>query len=231
MNRILRLQDDREPLVDVHRYCPDVVVRLDPGRMKREKTAYLRLSVARMLAAASERLPKGLRLVINDAWRPAFVQCRIFYDFVKKGRRRFPDLAPAELIRGVGKYVAPWRGAGVSGHMCGGAVDVRVVDARGRKIPMCSRSLSYQENALAGQPKLAGHLKRNRRLLAEAMTAAGFSNYPLEYWHWSFGDSQWAERNGKKTARYGAVADVKGMYEDEKCPCGSGKKYRRCHGG
>jgi D-alanyl-D-alanine dipeptidase len=224
------IRENREPLVDVRRFCPNVVVKLGRGRMAREKTAYLRRSVAAMLGAASKRLPKGQQFIINDAWRPAFIQCQIFFDFVKKGERRYPGLSRAARMREIKKYVAPWKGVNASGHMSGGAIDLRIVDTRGRKIPMRSRGLSYKENALSDQPKLPAVQKRNRALLSAALLAAGFSNYPLEYWHWSFGDYQWARRNGKPVAKYGAVADVNGIYEAEPCPCGSEKKFKKCHG-
>jgi D-alanyl-D-alanine dipeptidase len=32
----------------------------------------------------------------------------------------------------------------------------------------------------------------NRTILAAATRAADFVNYPLEWWHWSYGDRYWA---------------------------------------
>ncbi|MFH1077725.1 MAG: hypothetical protein V1745_00370, partial [Patescibacteria group bacterium] len=79
-----------------------------------------------------------------------------------------------------------------------------------RKIPMKSRVLTYQENAASIQPKLPKHLQRNRSLMSDALAKAGLSNYPKEYWHWSYGDSQWARRNGKTVAIYGVVTPSSG---------------------
>jgi len=45
----------------------------------------------------------------------------------------------------------------------------------------------------------------NRRLLCNAMTGAGFSNYPDEWWHYDFGNQFDAARTGKK-AIYGAIS-------------------------
>jgi len=36
------------------------------------------------------------------------------------------------------------------------------------------------------------------------MEAAGFVNYPTEWWHWSFGDRYWAFCAGEHEAIYGA---------------------------
>jgi D-alanyl-D-alanine dipeptidase len=50
-------------------------------------------------------------------------------------------------------------------------------------------------------PKVA----KNRQMLIDIMSEAGFSNYPGEWWHWSYGDSAWAVRVGAENAPYGAV--------------------------
>ena len=43
----------------------------------------------------------------------------------------------------------------------------------------------------------------HRAVLGAAMTAAGFINYPTEWWHWSYGDRYWALRTGAPAALYG----------------------------
>jgi D-alanyl-D-alanine dipeptidase len=40
------------------------------------------------------------------------------------------------------------------------------------------------------------------------MSRAGFTNYPKEYWHWSYGDVMWAELNNKNTAIYGVIENI-----------------------
>ncbi len=37
------------------------------------------------------------------------------------------------------------------------------------------------------------------------MHAAGFVNYPTEWWHWSYGDRYWALLTGSPHAVYGAT--------------------------
>lgn len=57
-------------------------------------------------------------------------------------------------------------------------------------------------------PAFFGEMERrcltNRRLFWNAMTAAGFSNYPEEWWHFDFGNQFDAIRTGRK-AIYGAA--------------------------
>jgi D-alanyl-D-alanine dipeptidase len=110
------------------------------------------------------------------------------------------------VIEEVEKYVAPYEGDKVSGHMTGASVDLRLW-SHGKKVPMNDRTLSYQENVLSYQPKLPPHLQKNRQIMFDALTKAGLSNFPKEYWHWSYGDTWWAERTGQKQAIYGVITE------------------------
>ncbi|WP_329601537.1 MULTISPECIES: hypothetical protein [Burkholderia] len=40
-----------------------------------------------------------------------------------------------------------------------------------------------------------------------ALTRAGFTNYPSEWWHWSFGDRYWAVTQNESHAIYGPVEE------------------------
>lgn len=58
------------------------------------------------------------------------------------------------------------------------------------------------EGSRTGYP-VPGPARRNRDLLAAALDAAGFINYPAEWWHWSYGDRYWAFQTSRETALYG----------------------------
>lgn len=45
--------------------------------------------------------------------------------------------------------------------------------------------------------------RKNRDILIEAMTQAGFANLRTEWWHWSFGNQVWAYYANQPYARYG----------------------------
>ncbi len=134
-----------------------------------------------------------MTFIIESAWRPQYLQKKIFQQFEK----RF-------TIKEAGKYVAPFKGRYASGHMTGGAVDLRLW-RNGRKVPMKSSKLTYQENAKSFQPKLPSYIQKNRQTMFNALRKAGLSNFSREFWHWSYGDIWWAKRNKKKIAIYGVV--------------------------
>lgn len=226
----IKIEDNKEPLVDIKKYCPGIVIDIDAHRMRIEKTVYLRLTVAKMLHKAQKALPEGMNLIIGDAWRPAFIQAQIYFWFISTFSNRYPNWSRKQVIREIENFVSLWKGKGASGHMTGGAVDLRIVNRHGRKIPMKYRRLNYQENALSDQKKLPAYARRNRDILFQVMQKAGFSNNPKEYWHWMYGDYYWAKRNKKPVAIYGIVADVNHLYEKQLCPCGLSKKFKKCHG-
>lgn len=201
---MIKVVDCGELLVDVKKICPDLIISLDSWRMKKEKTAYLRKTVAKMICQAKKNLPQGMTFVIRDAWRPGDVQKEIFKGFVRHFGKQHRSWSKKRIIKEVKKYVAPASGRNASGHMTGAAVDLRLMK-NGRKVPMKSKKLSYQENSQSFQPKLPKYLQKNRQIMFRALKKAGLTNYSQEYWHWSYGDIQWTKRNKKKKAFYGVV--------------------------
>lgn len=208
IDEMITINDNHEQLVDVSKYCPDFVVALDKERLIREKTAYLRKSVVEKLNQASTLLPQNMTFVIRDAWRPSYVQFHIIQGFRNRFRTANPDWTEERLLQEVRKYAAPATGPDASGHLSGGAIDLRLVYKSGRKVPMRSKKLTYQENAQTVQPKLALYLQKNRQIMIDALSKVGFVNYENEFWHWSYGDIGWARITGSKTVIYGIVEKV-----------------------
>ncbi len=204
---MINIKECHEPLVDIKKLCPNIKINLGKQRMSKEKTAYLRQSVAKMIFRAEKELPKDITFIINDAWRPQYIQKEITKNFIKRFSKKYPKWSKEKIINEVNKYVAPSSGKYSSGHMTGGAVDLRLIK-NGKKLAMKSSKLTYQENAQSIQSKLPYYMQKNRNMMFNALKKAGLSNYPKEYWHWSYGDIWWAKRNKKKTAIYGVIKNT-----------------------
>lgn len=215
-------------LIDLRKAVPGIVIALDRERLEIEKTAYARPEVAKRLAKARALLPSGYHFIVRDAWRPAFVQAQIYFDFIVSFQRKHPSWTRKRATEETEKFVANWKGPTASGHMRGAALDLRIVDVRGRRLPMRSSALTYQENAAPDHPRLSSRLRKNREMLRRVMFAAGFVNVHNEFWHFSYGDHIWAHQTGNPE-KYGVIPDVGNMYTDRACPCGSGKKFHTCH--
>ena len=204
---MITIVENNEPLVDIKKYCPGIIIRMDEERLKKERTLYLRKSVADKLNEAKKYLPNSMTFIIGEAWRPREYQKNIYDGFIRRFTKKYPDWPKEKIIKEADKYAAPYTGKKISGHMTGAALDIRLY-SNGKKVPMKSFRLSYQENSKSIQPKLPKYIKRNRKILFNALEKAELSNYPNEYWHWSYGDIWWAKRNKKKTAIYGPIYKI-----------------------
>jgi len=200
----IKTVESGEPLVDLAEYCPGLIIDIGVDPSGRKRKAYLRKTVAEMICRAKSYLPDGMTFIIGDAWRSKEVQERNILFFHNMFAKNHPEWTAERVKEEAENYIAPAGGPIVSGHMTGGAVDLRLWK-NGRKIPMKSWTLTYQENSKSDQPKLPEFIKKNREIMFRALEKAGLSNYPLEFWHWSYGDWQWAKRNGKHTAIYGVI--------------------------
>jgi D-alanyl-D-alanine dipeptidase len=201
---MIEIKDNGEPLVEISKYCPNFINGLDPVRLKNENKLFLRKTVAQMLGKASKSLPLGVTFRINDAWRPYEVQkhyYKLFYNRVKKnhptwGKKRLTDYAS--------KYVINPNDIKRAGHLTGAAVDI-VLCKNGKKLPMQSLNLEQDKRNMTSFKQLSDYINFNRQLLLQVMTNVGFANYPEEYWHYSYGDTMWAEHTNHKVAFYGVI--------------------------
>ena len=95
----------------------------------------------------------------------------------------------------------------VSGHPTGGAVDTAIYDNKenkilnfGSEILDYSTTQCYYENE-----NISKEAKENRELLRKSMMEEGFAPYDGEWWHFSYGDKEWAFYYNKKKALYNQV--------------------------
>ncbi|MCL1941420.1 MAG: M15 family metallopeptidase [Synergistaceae bacterium] len=180
---------------------------------------YLREGAYERLVKAAESLPAGWRFVVWDGWRAPKLQAKLFEILEARIAKANPQLSSEEVKNKTAVFVAPpsTEPMTVSGHCTGGAVDLTIADDMGRTLEMgglfdetTERSYSrHYEDVLDKNYFLAdGEQKalENRRLLIHIMEEAGFSNYPQEWWHFDYGNRNWALRTGAPEARYGFIA-------------------------
>ncbi len=165
--------------------------------------AHVRVSVADRLVAAQTRLPRGLRLLIVEGYRPPALQWRYFADALARHRAAHPEWDEGRARIETSRYVAPPE---VAPHTTGGAVDLTLCTADGVELPMGTSVNATppesDEACYTTSADISPEARENRRLLSAAMTSAGFVNYPTEWWHWSYGDRYWAFSAGAHHATY-----------------------------
>lgn len=196
----ISIREINEPLVDI---VENEKITLLSGH--KYLSPHLRKKALEYLYKAANNLPEGYKLLIVTAYRPIWMQKELY-------RRRLKQLAikhPFKMVfqyrkwkKMVNRYTSP---PGGSSHQYGGAVDVTVIDNQRNRLDMGTTLTDYGEKVHTENRLITELQRKNRRLLYEAMTQAGFVNYPLEWWHYSYGDRMWAAYSGKQECFYGRI--------------------------
>ena len=186
-------------LVDVASLVPDIALDLryagDDNFVGHRIDGYeaarclLKPLAARALATAERELRRhGLRLRLFDCYRPAravreFVEWAADPDATETRADYYPRLDKRALL---GAYIAP-----VSGHSRGATVDlglIRCADdgADCVALDMGTRFDFFDTRANSDSTEVTAVQRGNRQRLRAAMEQAGFHNYAMEWWHYSY---------------------------------------------
>lgn len=147
---------------------------------------YLLRPVAEALArVAADLRAQDLHLLVYDCYRPVrsvahFVEWAADLEDQRTKPAYYPNLDKHQLLNG---YISA-----SSGHSRGATVDLTLVRCgQGECTPLDMGTgfdffdpLANTDSAHASEAQQA-----NRRLLRDAMQRHGFSNYPMEWWHYS----------------------------------------------
>ena len=203
----IQLNSMEEPLICISETCRDVM-DFEPKYLEQNipgaiAEVYVRKTVADMLLKATAMLPEGYQFKIYDAWRPAAVQKALFDEYYDRLSKEYEGTGKTEeqLKELTMRFVSfpSSDPAKPFVHSTGGAVDLTIVDAEGRELDMGTGFDDFTDAAHTAYFEHAGSekIRDNRRLLYNVMRAAGFTNYPSEWWHYDFGDRFWAAMNGR----------------------------------
>lgn len=164
------------------------------------KGAMERLFVAEAkVRAASDGL---FTLMVTDAFRPLTTQ-RAHWDKIKMEFSHKEGLSGQALYDRICPLIAdpdlqpP--------HCTGGAVDLTLFNLTthaevpmGTPIDVFDTELTWTWHSDITDPEI----RKNRALLYWAMLDSGFINQPQEWWHYSYGEREWACRTGINQAIY-----------------------------
>ncbi|MFI5688156.1 M15 family metallopeptidase [Streptomyces sp. NPDC051636] len=166
--------------------------------------AYLRGGVLARLLKAQQLLPDGIRLLFVEGYRPPSLQRYYFECYADELRAGNPSWSPTQVRKAASRYVSPPE---IAPHSAGAAVDLTLISADGRELHMGTRVNASPEESDGACYTDADNVdcaaRANRRVLGDALSAAGLVNYPTEWWHWSYGDRYWALATEAGSAMYG----------------------------
>jgi D-alanyl-D-alanine dipeptidase len=193
-----------EPLVNFLETSP--ILSFDRPRFTYRRELFARKTLAEKLGQAAENLPTGYKLTILECWRAPIIQQRMYKAVWNRFRERNPHWTDAHLKRVVNQFSAPMDLKVPPPHTTGAAVDLGLIGPNDER---CDLQSPFEPHDPKGfffdAPGLSKEARKNRDILAAALVAAGVTNYPSEFWHWSYGDQGWAYRGGHGQAIYGAI--------------------------
>lgn len=161
-------------LMDVREAAPRLLILPAPPWSHPELRFRVRTEVAERLRAAIDVLPDDIRLGFWEGLRPISIQRRLWTTGLTFMQEAHPELSLAQLELALEPFVARPEGAAPP-HSTGSAVDVAAVDVFGR---------------VMNPADAFGRLGNG--VVARALTATGMARYEPEWWHWSYGDEEWA---------------------------------------
>ena len=210
------VKENSEPLVKINAH-PKIFLQpmyFERGIPESLQTIYLRKSVYEKLIEALTLLPLDYSFILYDGYRPLQVQEYLFQLFSQEVKNKNPDYTDAAVLEETLKFVAfpsiePYR---TSPHITGGAIDLTLGDIAGNPLDLGGAFDEISEKSATRyyeqHPDENDEALKNRRLLYNAMTAVGFTNYSEEWWHFDYGNVTWARRVKAKNAMYSAVEAI-----------------------
>jgi D-alanyl-D-alanine dipeptidase len=206
--RKIKVTDNKEKLVDLKKECPGIKFKIASyiGKNGGDKAIidaqYAREEVARKLIKAQSFLPDGYKLIIECAYRSPIVQKKSFDAIYKKLIFEYPHWTEKQIAAEMDNRVSP---VDIAPHCGGGAVDLTIIDKLNIPLDMGTELDEFNNKTYTESDLISKKAKENRELLKNSMEKAGFINFPAEWWHWSYGDREWAYYQKNKIAIYGTI--------------------------
>ncbi len=167
---------------------------------------WIREEVAKKLDKISKKLKrerKDYKLKIVYGYRHPEVQEKYFTQRKITEKKLHPDLGERELIELTHKKVAFPE---VAGHPTGGAIDLTITTPTG-DLDMGTKIADFSdpEKIKTYTNSVSENQKANREILHDLMAEEEFAPFYEEWWHFSYGDREWAWFYDKADAIYDTI--------------------------
>lgn len=163
------------------------------------ETVYVRSGVLARLKQAAKLLATydaDMQLEVVYGYRALQIQRQLFEKYKAELAGEY---AGEKLLAAVHRLVAVPE---VAGHPAGAAVDIQVLKD-GRPLNFGTTVHEFVPDTFTFSPFISRAAWANRQLLRHVMMTAGFAPFDGEWWHFSYGDKEWAKYCGKPAACYG----------------------------
>jgi D-alanyl-D-alanine dipeptidase len=206
--RKIKVIDNNEELVDLRVYSPLLKFNiasyvLENGGIKSKEDAhFVRKGFASKLNKAVELLPSGYGISIECGYRSPETQQKSYDEVYKALKKDNPLWNEQELRKEMENRVSE---VDIAPHCTGGAVDLTILGPNNEELDMGTGTDEFSTDTYTDSLNISSIARNNRNILINVMTQAGFINFPAEWWHWSYGDREWAYHQSDKTAIYDTI--------------------------
>jgi len=154
-----------------------------------------------------------MHFCLYEGYRSLSLQKMLFETQYANVKKRHPDWSSAQVFQDTTKLVSPVtnpdHSPNIPPHSTGAAIDVYLIDDKGHAVDMGIHPKDWMQDvdgslSLTNSSFISPQARKNRQIMSNALQAAGFVNYPTEYWHWSYGDRYWAYVEKQPAAIYGS---------------------------
>ena len=142
-----------------------------------------------------KKINPNWQLAASYGWRDLLIQQTSFdarYEILKG---QYSDLSDTEIREKTHSTIAAPE---VAGHPTGGAVDVCIVE-NGKMLDFGTSIGDWTNRDIyAWSPFVSRGAQENRKILRKAMMGQDFAPFDGEWWHYSYGDREWAYNKKRK---------------------------------
>lgn len=159
---------------------------------------FVRQSVLAKLTKAANLLAKNnpeLQLQVVYGYRALSIQQKLFLKYKKLLEKEFTG---RELLQATHQLIAVPE---IAGHPTGGAIDIQITK-NGKPLDMGTLIWEFVKDSFTFSPFISEEAQSNRQLLRKVMMQVGFAPFDGEWWHFSYGDKEWAKYYGQPSAVY-----------------------------
>ncbi|MGI6680996.1 MAG: M15 family metallopeptidase [Bdellovibrionota bacterium] len=164
---------------------------------------YARESIAKKIKNIANELKtinSDAKLVIFNCYRPLKIQRENFKITLEDICKKYPNIAHNDAIEKAHIKIAMPE---VAGHTTGGAVDLSIeINELPLDMGMEIGDFSQEEKLATASTHISKQQFKNRIMLRKLMHEQEFAPFNGEWWHFSYGDREWATLYKKSNAIY-----------------------------
>jgi zinc D-Ala-D-Ala dipeptidase len=167
------------------------------------QSVLVRESVSRKLQNIQKQLRPNMKLIVVEGYRSLTYQEAYFLKELRNQLEEKPSWTLEAILEQTHQFVAL---PSVAGHPTGGAIDLTII-CDGKEVDMGGKiaDFSVPELLPTYSQQITIEQSNWRIFLHDLMVAEGFAPFYGEWWHFSYGDREWAAFYEQPAAIYSPI--------------------------